>query len=187
LKECMVILGTDMKMLQKILDPEKDFVRVSYTEAITILEAEQKKSGRFAVQPAWGIDLEKEHERFLCEEHFKYPTFVHGYPSAIKSFYMKLQEVDDPSRQTCDGVDLLVPGIGELCGGSIREHRYDVLLESMKKKGLKPEDYQEYLSLRQQGTFPHGGFGMGFERFLMWVFGIEHIRDLSPFPRYFHC
>ena len=187
LQECMTILGTDTKMLEDILDPTKDFVRVSYTEAIAILEAEQSQSGRFAVQPAWGIDLEKEHERFLCEEHFQYPTFVHGYPSAIKSFYMKLQEVEDPARQTCDGVDLLVPGIGELCGGSIREYRYDVLLESMKKKGLEPKDYQEYLSLRQQGTFPHGGFGMGFERFLMWVFGIEHIRDLSPFPRYFHC
>ena len=89
--------------------------------------------------------------------------------------------------QTCQGVDLLVPGIGELCGGSTREYRPEILRAQMKKKGLKEEDYQEYLSLREQGTFPHAGFGMGYERLLMWVFGIEHIRDLTPFPRHYHC
>ena len=96
-------------------------------------------------------------------------------------------EISKEPLQTCEGVDLLVPGIGELCGGSIREYRYNILLENMTKKHLDPKDYEEYLSLRKQGTFPHGGFGMGFDRFVMMVLEVEHIRDITPFPRYYHC
>jgi len=190
LQDCMEVLKSDEDRLKQYC--QEEFARISYTEAIKILVSEQSQSGRFEVTPVWGIDLGKEHERFLCEDHFRRPTFVHHYPSQIKSFYM-LQadpfvdpEISSEPLHTCEGVDLLVPGIGELCGGSTREYRYEVLLKTMKEKGLKPEDYSEYLSLRQQGTFPHGGFGMGFDRFIMLVLGIESIRDVAPFPRHYH-
>ena len=97
------------------------------------------------------------------------------------------EEISPDPLYTCEGVDLLVPGIGELCGGSTREYRHDVLLANMKKKGLDPKDYEEYLSLRREGTFPHGGFGLGFDRFIMWLTGVDNIRDISAFPRYYKC
>ncbi len=182
----------------------QSFTRISYTEAIKILISVQKKEPIFEVEPKWGMDLGKEHERYLCEKHFERPTFVHGYPSQIKSFYMLQSdpfkdkdvtsdmmeegflfktELGLPVLQTCQGVDLLIPGIGELCGGSIREHRSKFLLESMKKKGLDPEDYKEYLDLREEGSCPTGGFGLGFDRFLMMVTGAHHIKDVTLFPR----
>ncbi len=190
LMKCLQVLKSDTISLGKVC--ESEFFRVSYTEAIKILQEHHHRI-KFDVFPKWGCDLGKEHERYLCEEHFERPTFVYGYPSEIKSFYM-LQckpfidhDVSDEPLQTCEGVDLLVPGIGELCGGSIREHRYDVLIDLMSRKGLDLKDYEEYLSLRKQGTFPHGGFGMGFDRFIMWILGITHIRDVVPFPRYYKC
>ena len=185
---------------------KKSFTRISYTEAIKILISVQKKDPKtFEVEPKWGMDLGKEHERYLCEKHFERPTFVHGYPSQIKSFYMLQSdpftdkdvtsdmmeegfifktEEEVPVLQTCQGVDLLIPGIGELCGGSIREHRTKFLLESMVKKGLDPQDYKPYIDLREEGSCPTGGFGLGFDRFLMMVTGASHIRDLTLFPRY---
>lgn len=182
-------LKSDVDAIKKYSQVE--FARVSYTEAIKILMKVEDKD--FEVKPVWGIDLGKEHERYLCEEYFKRPTFVHGYPSEFKSFYM-LQcepfvdtEISEEPLQICESVDLLVPGIGELCGGSTREYRYDVLLETMKKKGLDPKEYEEYMTLRKQGTFPHGGFGMGFDRLVMMITGAESIRDVSPFPRYYKC
>ena len=191
LLKCMKFLGSDVQSLIEV----QNFIfdRISYTEAIKILQKAQSGKIIFEVPPTWGIDLRKEHEKYICEKHFNKPTFIFGYPSEIKSFYM-LQckpfidtDISDKPLQTCEGVDLLVPGIGELCGGSIREHRYDVLIEQMTRKGLDPKDYKEYLSLRKQGTFPHGGFGMGFDRFIMWILGITHIRDVMPFPRYYGC
>lgn len=168
------------------LDTETPFSRVSYTEAVKILQRMT-----FEKPVVWGDDLTKEHERYLCEVHFGRPTFVYGYPSKIKSFYMSQcppfvdLEVSDEPLYTCEGVDLLVPGIGELCGGSTREYRYEVLIATMKEKGLRLEDYEEYLSLRRQGTFPHAGFGMGFDRFIMYITQCEHIKDVCAFPRYY--
>lgn len=163
------------------------FERVSYTEAIKIL---QKAPVKFEEYPKWGIDLGKEHERYLCEHHFEKPTFISLYPSDIKSFYMRQRKpffdyFFGRILQVCEGVDLLVPGIGELCGGSTREYRYEILLSQMKKKGLKVEDYEEYLSLRKQGTIPTGGFGLGFDRFMMFLTGSKSIRDVTPYPRYY--
>ncbi len=167
---------------------KEEFARVSYTDAVKIL---QHCSDKFEVGVKWGDDLRKEHEKYLCEEHFKRPTFVYCYPSDIKSFYMKQcepfidREIGSCSLQTCEGVDLLVPGIGELCGGSTREHRYDVLLENMKKKSLDVDDYKEYLRLAKEGPFPHGGYGLGFDRLLMYITGSTSIKDICPFPRYY--
>lgn len=172
---------------------EGKFAHISYTDAIHVLQTIHSTEHPFEVEPVWGIDLSKEHERYLCEKIFQKPTFVFKYPSAIKSFYMlqcepfQDESISSEPLQVCEGVDLLVPGIGELCGGSTREYRYDILLENMKKKGLDPKDYEEYLSLRKQGTFPHGGFGMGFDRLVMWMLNVDSIRDIAPFPRYYHC
>eukprot|EP00698_Gefionella_okellyi_P014700 TRINITY_DN4086_c0_g1_i1.p1 TRINITY_DN4086_c0_g1~~TRINITY_DN4086_c0_g1_i1.p1 ORF type:complete len:462 (+),score=80.12 TRINITY_DN4086_c0_g1_i1:457-1842(+) len=179
-------LERDLEPLQKFVD--EPFARVTYTEAIKILQS----SGMvFDKDPKWGEDLTKEHERYLCETHFKRPTACTSYPSAIKSFYMMQQqpfvdaEISSEPLQTVAGVDLLVPGIGELCGGSLREYRYDLLLQQLQQRGLHVEDYNEYLSLRRQGTLPHGGYGMGFDRLVMFLTGVKSIRDVCPFPRYY--
>jgi asparaginyl-tRNA synthetase len=166
---------------------EREFARISYTEAVGILQRVQEETGRFETRVSWGDDLHKEHEKYLCEEHFQRPTFVYRYPKAIKSFYMAGTPDSErvPQGETVDGVDLLVPGIGELCGGSIREHCYDVLLKHIKEKRLKPKDYQEYLRLAQEGPYPHGGYGLGFDRLVMFITGAEHIRDVTAFPRFF--
>ncbi len=162
------------------------FARISYTDAIETL---MMSGQEFQVKPYWGLDLGKEHERWLCEKHFKKPTFVYKYPSKIKSFYMrqcpKIVSVKFGILQVCEGVDLLMPGIGELCGGSTREYRYDVLLAQIKERGLDPKDYEEYLSLRKQGGIPTGGFGLGFDRLMMVITGTKSIRDVVPFPRYY--
>ncbi|MGL4737431.1 MAG: asparagine--tRNA ligase, partial [Cellulosilyticaceae bacterium] len=153
-----------------------DFGRVSYTEAIEILTSCGKE---FEYPVHWGCDLQTEHERFLAEEHFKKPVFVTDYPKEIKSFYMRLND----DNKTVAATDLLVPGVGELIGGSQREERLDVLLERMAELGLKEEDYWWYLDLRRFGGTRHAGFGLGFERLIMYVTGMTNIRDVIPFPR----
>ncbi len=153
-----------------------DFGRVSYTDAIGIL----KDSGQAFEYPVyWGCDLQTEHERYLTEKHFGRPVFVTDYPKEIKAFYMRMND----DGKTVAAADLLVPGIGELCGGSQREERYDVLKARIEELGMNPEDYWWYLELRKYGTAPHAGFGMGFERMVMYLTGISNIRDVLPFPR----
>ena len=153
-----------------------DFGKVTYTEAVEILKKADKK---FEYPVEWGIDLQTEHERYLTEEHFKKPVFVTDYPKDIKAFYMRL----NPDGKTVRATDLLVPGIGEIIGGSQREERYDVLLDRIKELGLNEEDYWWYLELRKFGTATHSGFGLGFERMLMYLTGMQNIRDVIPFPR----
>lgn len=152
------------------------FVRVSYTEAIKILENADRQ---FEYPVKWGIDLQTEHERYLTEEHFKLPVFVYDYPKDIKAFYMR--QNDD--GKTVAAVDLLVPGIGELIGGSQREERFDVLLKRIQELGLDEESYSWYLDLRRYGSVVHSGFGIGFERLIMYLTGMGNIRDVLPFPR----
>ena len=152
------------------------FDRITYTEAIEILKNAKKD---FEYEVEWGIDLQTEHERYLAEEHFKKPVFVTDYPKDIKAFYMKLNE----DGKTVRAVDLLAPGIGEIVGGSQREDNYDVLLGKIHEMGLKEEDYWWYLDLRKYGSVPHSGFGLGFDRMLMYITGMTNIRDVIPFPR----
>mgnify|MGYP000587582693 FL=1 len=153
-----------------------DFGHVTYTKAIEILE---KNNDKFDYKVFWGADLQTEHERYLTEEIFKRPVFVTDYPKEIKAFYMKLNE----DGKTVAAMDCLVPGIGEIIGGSQREDDYDKLLERMKELGLKAEDYDFYLDLRKYGSARHAGFGLGFERCVMYLTGMGNIRDVIPFPR----
>ena len=152
------------------------FAHVTYTEAIELLAKEKE---RFEYPVDWGSDLQTEHERYLTEEVFKRPVFVTDYPKEIKAFYMKLND----DGKTVAAMDVLVPGIGEIIGGSQREERYDVLVNRMRELGLKEEDYSWYLDLRKYGTNKHAGFGLGFERAVMYVTGMNNIRDVLPFPR----
>ncbi len=152
------------------------FDRITYTEAIEILKNAKRD---FEYEVEWGIDLQTEHERYLAEEHFKKPVFVTDYPKDIKAFYMKLNE----DGKTVRAVDLLAPGIGEIVGGSQREDDYDILLGKIHEMGLKEEDYWWYLDLRKYGSVPHSGFGLGFDRMLMYITGMTNIRDVIPFPR----
>lgn len=153
-----------------------DFARVSYTDAIAILE----KSGQaFEYPVAWGIDLQTEHERYLAEQHFKRPVFVYNYPKEIKAFYMRMNE----DEITVAAVDLLVPGVGELVGGSQREERLERLQNRISELGMDPASYWWYLELRKYGGTPHAGFGLGFERLIMYLTGMSNIRDVLPFPR----
>lgn len=160
--------------LQAVLD--NPFVRVSYTEAVEIL---QKSGESFEFPPVWGEALQSEHERYLTEKHFRSPVAVYNYPRNAKPFYMR--QNDD--GKTVAAADLLVPGIGEIVGGSQREERLERLLEAMKEHGLSEEDYGWYVDLRRFGSVPHSGFGLGFERMLMFVTGEGNIRDVIPFPR----
>ena len=153
-----------------------DFARVTYTEAIEILE---KHNDKFEYKVSWGADLQTEHERYLTEEIYKRPVFVTDYPKEIKAFYMKMND----DNKTVAAVDCLVPGIGEIIGGSQREDDYDKLVARMKELGLKEEDYGFYLDLRKYGSTHHAGFGLGFERLLLFVTGMSNIRDVIPFPR----
>jgi asparaginyl-tRNA synthetase len=154
-----------------------DFKRMDYTEAIEVLEKSGKK---FEFPVSWGIDLQSEHERFLTENYAKGPLTVVNYPKEIKAFYMRLNE----DEKTVRAMDMLVPGLGEIIGGSQREERYDVLLNKIKEAGLPEQDYSWYLELRKFGTVPHSGFGLGFERLLMYLTGMQNIRDVIPFPRF---
>lgn len=160
--------------LQNIVD--NGFARITYAEAIDIM----KKSGhKFEYEPEFGIDMQTEHERYLAETHFKRPVIVRDYPKEIKAFYMRLND----DGRTVAAMDVLVPGIGEMIGGSQREERYDVLVQKIKEMGMKVEDYAWYLDSRKYGSVPHAGFGLGFERMMMLVTGIGNIRDVIPFPR----
>ena len=176
----------EMEFFNKFVDKElfarldtlvnNQFDRITYTEAIEILKNAKKD---FEYEVEWGIDLQTEHERYLAEEHFKKPVFVTDYPKDIKAFYMKLNK----DGKTVRAVDLLAPGIGEIVGGSQREDDYDVLLGKIHEMGLKEEDYWWYLDLRKYGSVPHSGFGLGFDRMLMYITGMTNIRDVIPFPR----
>jgi asparaginyl-tRNA synthetase len=165
---------TVIATIQHILDSE--FRRVPYTEAIEIL----KKSGETFEFPCdWGCDLQAEHERYLTEKHFKCPVILYDYPRTIKPFYMRLND----DGRTVRAMDVLVPKVGEIIGGSQREERLDVLETRMKEQGLNPADYWWYLELRRYGTVPHSGFGLGVERVLLFITGMTNIRDVIPFPR----
>ena len=153
-----------------------NFAHVTYTEAVEMLE---KVNDKFEYKVEWGTDLQTEHERYLTEQIFKKPVFVTDYPKEIKAFYMKLND----DNKTVRAVDLLVPGIGEIIGGSQREEDYDKLITRMNELGLKEEDYSWYLDTRRYGTCVHSGFGLGFERLVMYMTGISNIRDVIPFPR----
>jgi len=185
-EHCAADLEFFSKFVDKELLPRLDFVlerpfqRCSYTEAIEILE----KSGRKWEHPvSWGANLQAEHERFLTEEHFKCPVTVYNYPRAIKAFYMRKNDGDAPDRQTVAAMDLLVPGIGEIIGGSQREERLELLREGMALHHLDEKAYWWYLDLRRYGSVPHAGFGLGFERMLMFITGVGNIRDVIPFAR----
>lgn len=153
-----------------------DFVRITYTDAIKELE---KYNDKFEYKVSWGVDLQTEHERYLCEQIFKKPVFVTDYPKDIKAFYMK----QNPDGKTVAASDLLVPGIGEIIGGSQREENYDKLLNRMKELNMPIDEYNWYLDLRKYGSCNHAGFGLGFERAIMYLTGMQNIRDVIPFPR----
>lgn len=153
-----------------------DFVRITYTDAIKELE---KYNDKFEYKVSWGVDLQTEHERYLCEQIFKRPVFVTDYPKDIKAFYMK----QNPDGKTVAASDLLVPGIGEIIGGSQREENYDKLLNRMKELNMPIDEYDWYLDLRKYGSCNHAGFGLGFERAIMYLTGMQNIRDVIPFPR----
>jgi asparaginyl-tRNA synthetase len=163
-----------IERLQRVVDSH--FARVSYTDAIDILLKADKK---FEYPVHWGMDIQTEHERYLAEEHFGSPVCVYNYPKDIKAFYMR--QNDD--GKTVAAVDILVPGIGELIGGSQREERLDVLEARIRELGLDMDSYWWYLELRKYGTTPHAGFGLGFERLIMYLTGVSNIRDVLPFPR----
>ncbi len=176
----------DLDLFAKFVDKElmrnleaiagEPYVRLPYAEAIAIL----KGSGRrFEFPVEFGADLQTEHERFLCEEHFRKPVIVYNYPREIKAFYMRLNE----DEKTVAAMDLLVPRIGELVGGSQREERYEVLSRRIAETGMRLDPYWWYLDIRRFGSVPHAGFGLGFERFLMMATGVANIRDVIPFPR----
>jgi len=153
-----------------------DFGHVTYTEAVELLKKADKE---FQYPVEWGCDLQTEHERYLTEEVYKRPVFVTDYPKEIKAFYMRMND----DNKTVAAMDLLVPGIGEIIGGSQREERYDLLVDRINELGLNPEDYWWYLELRKFGGTKHAGFGLGFERMIMYVTGMSNIRDVIPFPR----
>ncbi len=163
-----------LERLKNIVD--EDFVRLPYTKAIEILE---KVKDKFEYPVSWGIDLQSEHERYLTEQVYKKPVFLTDYPKDIKAFYMRLND----DNKTVAAVDLLVPGVGELIGGSQREERVDVLTNRIKELGLKEEDYEFYINLRRYGGCKHSGYGLGFERLIMYVTGMGNIRDVELFPR----
>src|SRR5829696_2386658 len=184
LKFCM----EDLKFFAERLDNNKElftklenvlnnpFKRVSYTEGVDIL-LQSGKQWEFPV--SWGSDLQSEHERYLAEQHFKCPVILYDYPRTLKPFYMKVND----DGKTVRAMDVLVPGVGEIIGGSQREERLDVLEERMKEQGLDPATYWWYLDLRRYGTVPHSGFGLGLERVLLFLTGMGNIRDVIPFPR----
>jgi len=176
----------DLELFAKFVDPQllarldlvaqRPFRRISYTEAVDLL---QKCGQTFEYPVEYGTNLQSEHERYLTEQVFKCPVTVYNYPKEIKPFYMRLND----DQRTVTAMDVLVPGIGEIVGGSQREERLEVLLANMERHQLNPKDYQWYLDLRRYGTVPHAGFGLGFERMLMFVTGVANIRDVIPFAR----
>lgn len=180
----------DLEFLNKMIDKgliarlegvlKEDFVRLTYTEGIEILQKAVTDGVKFEFPiTGWGMDLSSEHERYLVEEYFKRPVIMTDYPSEIKSFYMK----KNPDGKTMQGTDVLFPHIGEIIGGSVREENYDKLLTEIDNRGMKREVYDWYLDTRKYGTCPHGGFGLGFERLILFVTGMQNIRDVIPFAR----
>lgn len=189
INEVMDRCPDELAMLNKFVDKglierlthvaTSDFARVTYTEAVSILEDAVAKGHTFKYPVSWGIDLQTEHERFLTEEHFKRPTFVTDYPVEIKAFYMRLND----DGKTVAAADCLVPGIGEIIGGSQREERLDVLERRIGELGMDPAQYKYYCDLRRYGSCRHAGFGLGFERLVMYLTGVQNIRDVIPHPR----
>lgn len=189
LKDVMATCPDELNMLNKFVDKgllerldhvaNSNFARVTYTEAVEILEQAVAAGHKFDYPVSWGIDLQTEHERFLTEEHFKRPTFVTDYPAEIKAFYMRMNE----DGKTVAAADCLVPGIGEIIGGSQREERLDLLEARIKDLGMNPEQYKYYLDLRRYGSCKHAGYGLGFERLVMYLTGVGNIRDVLPHPR----
>ncbi|MBP8158127.1 MAG: asparagine--tRNA ligase [Flavobacterium sp.] len=177
---------SEMALLEKLnFVLNNDFKRVSYTEAIDILRdstPNKKKKFQYLIEE-WGADLQSEHERFLVEKHFKCPVILFDYPAKIKAFYMRLNDNTEPGKETVRAMDILFPGIGEIVGGSQREERYAVLVEKMKAIGIDEEELWWYLDTRRFGSAVHSGFGLGFERLVLFVTGMTNIRDVIPFPR----
>ncbi len=179
----------DLEFLNKMIDKtllerlnhvvNEDFVRLPYTEGIKILERAVADGHKFEFPVSWGMDLASEHERFLVEEHFKKPVIMTDYPKEIKAFYMKINE----DGKTVQGTDVLFPQIGEIIGGSVREENYDKLMAEIAERNIPMKDMWWYLDTRKYGTCPHGGFGLGFERLILFVTGMQNIRDVIPFPR----
>lgn len=180
----------DLEFLNKMIDKNllntlnsvvnEEFVRLPYTEGIKILEEAVKNGKKFEFPiTGWGMDLSSEHERYLVEEHFKRPVIMTDYPSEIKAFYMK----KNPDGKTMQGTDVLFPRIGEIIGGSVREEDYKKLVGEIKARGMEEETYSWYLDTRKFGSCPHAGFGLGFERLILFVTGMQNIRDVIPFPR----
>ena len=172
-----MIDNTLLERLRSVVDTE--FVRLTYTEGIALLEAAVAKGKKFEFPVSWGCDLASEHERYLVEEHFKKPVILTDYPKEIKSFYMKTNE----DGKTVQGTDVLFPQIGEIIGGSVREEDYDKLLARANEMGVPHKDIWWYLDIRKFGSCPHAGFGLGFERLILFVTGMQNIRDVIPFPR----
>lgn len=177
---------SEMNLIEKLnFVVNNDFERVSYTEAIEILKRSkpnQKKQFKYLIEE-WGADLQSEHERYLVEKHYKKPVILIDYPRDIKSFYMKQNEADEQGRQTVRAMDILFPGIGEMVGGSQREENLDKLLTRMAEVGIAEEEMDWFLDTRRFGSAPHSGFGVGFERLVLFVTGMTNIRDVIPFPR----
>ena len=180
----------DLEFLNKMIDKtliqtlesviNEDFVRLPYTEGIKILEQAVKDGHKFEFPiTEWGMDLASEHERYLVEEHFKRPVIMTDYPTEIKAFYMK----KNPDGKTMQGTDVLFPRIGEIIGGSVREESYQKLLDEIERRCMKESTYSWYLDTRKYGSCPHAGFGLGFERLILFVTGMQNIRDVIPFPR----
>ncbi|KAI8973596.1 asparaginyl-tRNA synthetase [Mycotypha africana] len=179
----------DKSLMERLMTSvEKPFVRMTYSEAIDVLQrAQDKKEKRFEFPTVWGSSLQTEHERYLASEYCQRPVFVTDYPAHLKPFYMRANETKD-GKDTVSCFDLLVPGIGELIGGSMREERYDILKQKMMDAKMDLDDYQWYLDLRKYGSAPHGGYGLGFERLLLWLTGLENVREVIPMPRWAgHC
>lgn len=174
-----------MTMLESFTD--KPFARITYTQAVEIL-ARRHAETPFDFAPTWGAGLQSEHEKYLAGQVYGGPVFVTDYPRDLKPFYMRLNGVERDGKQTVACFDLLTPGIGELAGGSLREERLAQLIESIDKAQMKREDYEWYLDLRRYGSVKHGGWGMGFDRFMCWLTGIGNVRDVVAFPRWKgHC
>jgi asparaginyl-tRNA synthetase len=177
---------SEMSLLVKLnFVLENNFKRVTYTEAVDILrnsKPNKNKKFQYLIEE-WGADLQSEHERFLVEKHFKCPVILYDYPAKIKAFYMRLNDNTEPGKETVRAMDILFPGIGEIVGGSQREERHDVLVEKMKTLGIDEEELWWYLDTRRFGTAVHSGFGLGFERLVLFVTGMSNIRDVIPFPR----
>ena len=179
----------DLEFLNKMVDEtllerlegvvKEDFVRLTYTEGIELLEKAVKEGHKFEFPVSWGMDLASEHERYLVEHHFKKPVIMCDYPKDIKAFYMKINE----DGKTVQGTDVLFPQIGEIIGGSVREESYDKLVNEIETRGIPMKDMWWYLDTRKYGSCPHGGFGLGFERLILFVTGMQNIRDVIPFPR----